>query len=106
MSTLERLNDLIYFVLLAGSSAANVGPAWPATGLRRLGPERRKSLSGLSLRSMVRPTKQLLISSQFCKPQRTSFFGSGLNALLAELSKCEMAIRRVPLGSEMGSLKS
>ena len=31
---------------------------------------------------------------------------AGLDALLAELSKCEIAIKRVPLGSGMGSLKS
>src|ERR1700733_11311788 len=77
---------------LGGSSAASVGPG--ALGGNRLGPDRRKTFFGSVLASIIRPMKQLLISSQFCSPQRISLLGSGLNGLLGELSKWEIAITR------------
>src|SRR5579863_4534492 len=94
-----RLRDGLSYLL----SATSVGPDLPAGS--RLGPERWNSLVASSPTPKVKPTKQLLISSQFCGPHRTSLAGSGLNALLAELSKCEIPIRRVPLGSGMGFSK-
>src|SRR5665213_2273196 len=81
-----------------------VGPGGP-TG-NRLGPERLAILFGSTLLSKTSPMKQLLISSQFCKPHTTSFLGSGFHGLFGELSKCEMPIRRVPLGSKTGSANS
>ena len=50
--------------------------------------------------------KQFCISSQFCGPQTISLVGSGLNLLLAELSKCAMPTMRVPLGIGIGFSRS
>src|ERR1700692_3317175 len=97
-----RHKALRYFELV-DSSAASVGPG--AFGGNRLGPERRNTFFGSVSASIIRPMKQLLISSQFWRPQRISLVGSGLNGLLGELSKWEIAITRVPLGSTTGWAK-
>jgi len=60
--TKPNTGALRYFEL-CDSIAASVGPG--ALGGNRLGPERRKTLFGSVLASIIRPMKQLLISSQF-----------------------------------------
>ena len=84
--------------------AASVGPGLLAG--RRLGPDAWNTSAGLVLMSTIRPIKQLLISSQFCKPQRISLAGSGLNGLFGELSKWAMPITRVPFGNKIGLASS
>src|SRR5256885_6381053 len=46
--------------------------------------------------------KPTIISSQLWSPHTTSFVGSGLSALLGELSKCAVHSIFVPLGSAIG----
>src|SRR5690348_15587503 len=88
-----------YFVSRTESS----GPDLPLGC--KLGPEGLNRVAGSVPTSNNKPTKQLLISSQFCGPHQTCLEGSGLNLLFTELSKCEMPIRRVPLGSGIGLAK-
>src|SRR5262249_39764224 len=45
------------------------------------------------------------ISSQVCRPQRTSFDGSGFRGLSAELSQRPVQVSFVPLGIFSGSVK-
>src|SRR5579871_3979100 len=68
-----------------GSRVESSGPDFPLG--RRLGPEGLNTVAGSVPTSNSRPTKQLLISSQFCGPHQTCLEGSGLNLLLTELSK-------------------
>src|SRR6266436_4558316 len=87
------------------ANVLRVGPDVPRGS--RLGPVALNSVLGfLRLGSTRKPMKQFCISSQFCGPQTTSFAGSGLYLLLAELSKCAIPTMRVPLAIGSGFSRS
>src|SRR5262249_58827884 len=85
-------------------SAESVGPDVPRGS--RLGPDAENKRAASIFGSTRTPTKQFCISSQFWSPQWMVLFGSGLNLLATELSKCATPMMRVPFGSAFGSARA